>query len=114
MGSIVDTLLPGISDKEKSELVLPDLSTLSFNFTNKDQIIDKDIDTFDFELTGSFPIKWNPDQNLLKNLLVDKNKNDIANIFKQDPGITSASVKIIPFWSEKLPQDQKNINIILK
>lgn len=112
--SIIHKLLPDIGDKERREIQEPNISDLSFNFTNKDQVVGKDIENFDFELTGNLPMNWKPDVEALKGELVAKNKNNISEIFKQDPAIVSAGVKIIPFWSMKLPEDNKNINIILK
>jgi hypothetical protein len=111
---IIGKLLPDISIKEKSEIIQPDLSLLSFKFTNSDQEITKDMDSFDYELNGNLPLKWSPDLISLKNSLVAKNKNTLTNIFKQDPGILTASVKIFPFWSKTMPDNNKNINIILK
>ena len=111
---IIDKILPDISIKEKTEIVKPDLSSLSFKFVNKDQVINKDIENFDFELNGTIPILWKPDVIALKGLLVNKSKIEVPGIFKQDPGISSASVKIFPFWSKVLPEKDKNINIILK
>ena len=112
--SIIRKLLPNIGDKERQEIKQPNLSDLSFNFTDKEQIVGKDINNFNFELTGNLPLNWKPDIEALKGELVAKNKNNVAEIFKLDPAIVSASVKIIPFWSKKLPEDKKNINIILK
>lgn len=111
---VIDKLLPDISVREKSEIIQPDLSLLSFKFTNPDQEITKDMDSFDYELNGNLPLKWSPDIVSLKNSLVSKNKNTITDIFKQDPGILTASVKIFPFWSKTMPDNNKNINIILK
>lgn len=108
---MIDKLLPDISDKERSEIVPPDLLSLSFNFMNKDQPIDKDVDSFDFELTGNLNIKWNPNIDSLKALLVGKDKKEVPSIFKEDKGVLSASVKIVPFWSSKLPLNMKKINI---
>ncbi len=111
---LIDKLLPEITPKEKSEIVQPNLSQLAFNFINKDQIVNKDIESFDFDLTGILPVTWKPDIEQLKELLSGKNKNNISEIFKEDPGISSASVKIVPFWSSVLPVNLKNINIIIK
>ena len=112
--AIIDKLLPDITAKEKSEIKEPDLSMLSFKFSNNDQVITKDIESVDYELNGNLSLDWNPDIITLKNLILGKNKNDIPNIFKKDPGISSASVKIFPFWSKTIPDNSKNINIILK
>ena len=69
---------------------------------------------FDFELTGPISVHWKPYTENIKMTLLNKNKDLIPSIFKQDPGIISATVKVIPFWSKKMPKELKNINIILK
>lgn len=112
--SIIKKLLPNISSEERSEILPPDLSKLSFNFSNKSQVIAKDVSSFDFELTGSLALKWNPDLEGLKRLLVGQYKNQVSGIFKKDPGINSANVKIVPFWVKKLPEDVTKIRIFLK
>lgn len=111
---IIKKLLPGISTKEKNQILEPKMSNLSFNFTNIEQVIDKDMESFDFELSGNLLINWMPYLDEIKSLLVNKNRNDVSSIFEQDKGILSAEVKIIPFWSKVLPDNIKNINIILK
>jgi len=112
--SLVNKLLPKISPKERLEIVQPDLSALFFNFKNKEQIINKDTDSFSFGLTGNLEIKWRPNIDELKVLLSGLNKNEVHYVFKSDPGISSADVKIIPFWLKKLPEDLKKINIVFK
>ncbi len=111
---VIDKQLPDINRAEKKEILEPDLSSLSFNFTDKNFIINKEVESFEFELKGNLTLDWNPDVNKLQTSLVGKNKADIPNIFKQDPGITSASVKIIPFWAKKVPLKTEKINIIMK
>lgn len=110
----INKLIPGISSKEKSEILPPGMSGLSFSFSNKDLVISKDTESFDFELTGPLALKWSPNNEELKTLLAGKRKDDVTVVFKQDPGILSASVKIVPFWSKVLPENTKNIKIILK
>lgn len=111
---LINKLLPDISDKEKSEILPPDLSKLTFSFADKGQAISKDIENFNFELSGNLIINWKPNVDELKGLLIGKNKNEVPAIFKLDPGISSASISIIPFWSSKLPNEVKNINILFK
>lgn len=112
--SLIHKLLPEIGEVERKEIQDPNLSSLSFNFINKDQSISKDIESFEFELTGSLPLLWMPNEETLKSQLLGKKKSEVIDIFKQDKAIVQASVKIIPFWSTKLPVDMKNINIIIK
>ena len=114
VSAIIDRLIPDISKDEKSEIIEPDLSVLVFNFENKDQNITKDLESFDFQLKGNISLNWAPRVDQLKKLLIDKNKNEVLPIFKQDPGISTAGVSIIPFWSNKLPNIEEKISIILK
>ncbi len=111
---IIDKLLPDISPKERAQIIKPDINGLKFNFSDENQIVDKEVKSFDFELSGNLPIKWNPYSEEMKKALAGKNKNEAPNIFKQDPGVSSAWVKIIPFWSKNLPSDTQKINIILQ
>ena len=111
---VINRLLPNINSQERLEIMSPDLSLLSFNFTNKNQIINKETESFDFELTGGVVMNWKPEIGELKNQVIDKSKDKVLSIFKDDPGILKASVKIIPFWSKRLPDKVQNINITLK
>lgn len=112
-GSIIDKLLRDISKEERLEIISPDIKGLSFNFKNKEQIINKEIENFDFELTGNVMINWKPEVERLKELIVGKSKDEVLSIFKKDLGILKASVQIIPFWSKYLPDKKEKINIVL-
>jgi hypothetical protein len=111
---LIKRLLPDITSQENREISLSDLSALTFNFVNKDQVVDKDVTSFDFALTGNLQMSWKPSLDLLKILLLGKKKTEVVSIFKQDPGIVSASVKIFPPWLNFLPSEVKNINILIK
>ncbi len=112
--SVIDKLLPDILKTEKGEIIEPNLSSLSFNFIDRNQIISKEMDSIEFKLLGDIELKWLPKADTLKGLLISKNKDDVPAIFKNDPGITNASVSIFPFWSNTLPDDQEKISIIMK
>ncbi|GEM_PF-1292806 len=114
INSIITELLPKISDQEKREIIDLDLSSLSFDFTNKNQIISKDINDFAFVLNGTQQINWTPDIVSLKSLLLGKTKSETVDIFKNDPGITSASIKIFPFWIKIIPNQLNHIYIQIK
>lgn len=112
--AVIGKLLPDISGKEKAEIVPPDLSLLSFKFTSKDQLISKEVESFEFELNNNLPISWKPNIFELQKLLVSKDKSLVEGIFKEDPGISSAKVTIIPFWSKALPENKNSIHIRLE
>lgn len=108
---LIKRLLPNIDDKERKEIIPPDISVLNFSFLNSSQNIDKNVSSIDFELTGDLNLDWSPDLINLKNFIVGKHKNEVPELFKKDPGISGAYVKIIPFWINKIPLDQNKIEI---
>ena len=112
--NIIKISLPNISSDELKEIKIPDLSKLSFSFTNKDQLITKDTDAVSFALTGDVDAIWNPDIEILKIKLLGINKDDVLPIFQSDKGIGSALVKISPPWQKYIPNDLAKINIIIQ
>ena len=112
--SIIKSVLPSISSDELKEIKTPDISNLIFSFSNKDQIINKDIQNISFKLSGSFESIWNPDIDILKTSLLGIPKINIPSILKQDPGITSASISIFPPWQSNVPSDLSRVKIFTK
>ena len=109
--NIISMSLPAIKADEAKEITIPDLNKLSFAFTNKDQIISKDISSIPFSLNGIADVVWNPDVNIIKTKLIGIPKSDVLSVFRQDPGISSAMVKIFPPWQKNIPTDETKINI---
>jgi hypothetical protein len=114
MNNITKVSLPEIKGEELKEISIVDLSKLTFNFTNKDQQITKDLTSIPFSFSGSVDAIWKPNIGLLKSKLLGIEKNNISLIFATDPGISSAVAKISPFWQSYVPKDLTKINIILK
>lgn len=114
MDNIIKISLPNISKDELEEIKITDLDELSFNFTDKDQVINKDMSTLSFTLGGSIDAVWNPRVDILKSKLLGIHKNNAVAIFKEDPGISSAIVEIFPPWKKYIPDDLLKINIIVK
>jgi hypothetical protein len=112
--NIIKTSLPNIKGDELKEITLPDINELSFSFVDKDQTITKDMEKVSFTLNGEIDAIWNPDMDLLKGKLVGVEKGSVGSIFKEDPGIASAVVKISPFWKKNISKDLSRINIIIK
>ncbi len=111
--NIIKISLPNIKSDETKEIKISDLNNLAFNFTNKDQLITKDISSVSFALSGDINAIWNPDVELLKTKLTGINKNDVSSIFRQDHGIASALVKIFPPWQKYVPDDISKINVVV-
>jgi len=115
--SLVDSIIKNsfgdVSKEEFKEIKIQDLSNLSFNFTNKNQSIEKETNSIPFSLSGDIVFIWEPNQELLKIKLIGVNKKDVLPIFKQDPGIVSASTKILPPWKEFISDDLSKIKIVI-
>lgn len=113
MDNIIKISLPNIKDDELKEIEISDLSNLSFNFTNKGEIITKDMTSISFSLSGDMDAIWNPNVESLKSRLIGVHKNDVLPIFRLDPGIASALVKIFPPWQKYIPNDISKINVVV-
>ncbi len=112
--AIIKKLLPDISLKEFNGIQIEDLSKLSFSFSNPDQFISKDLKSITFNITGNNNLIWHQDVEMLKNSLVGVDKSTLLSIFKTDPGISSASVKVFPPWTKYLPSDPSKIHIVIE
>lgn len=104
-------LLPKIPPKELDTIKILNLGKLKFNFTDKHQVIDKNITTVSFKLTGKADLVWETDISKLKENLLGLSKNNIVSILKSYPGILNTRIHIFPPWSKTLPTKLKNINI---
>jgi hypothetical protein len=111
--NIIKISLPNITNGEAKEIKISDLSNLSFNFANANQLITKDMTSLPFSLSGDINAIWNPDVELLKTKLSGINKNDVPSVFRQDPGISSALLKIFPPWQKYVPDDISKINVVV-
>ena len=109
--NIIKTSFPKISEDEAKEIKISDLENLIFNFVNTDQQITKEIESIPFMLSGNANAIWYPNLDLLKSNLLGIHKNDTIKIFRQDPGIDSATVKIFPPWQKYIPKNIEKINI---
>jgi len=111
--NIVKVSLPGTPSNELKGIQIIDLANLSFDFANVGQTITKETDSFSFLLTGGLEVIWNPDLEKLKEKLLGISKNEVSSIFKEDPGIASAEVKLFPPWKSYLPNDINKIFILV-
>jgi hypothetical protein len=109
--ALAKNLIPGISSGELNEIEILGLDKLSLDFVETAQVINKDTDKVSFTLTGPLSLLWHPDIDVLKRKILGIQKKDIEAIFKSDPGITSAIVKIFPPWQSHLPEDETKIHL---
>ena len=111
LSNIIKVSLSDIGKEEISEIKIPNISELVFSFKDIDQLITKETNSIYFYLTGDLDAVWNPNLEILKTKLIGINKNEVLPIFRLDPGISSAIVKIFPPWQKYTPEDINKINI---
>lgn len=110
--NIIKVSLPNIKDQnELKEITIVDLDKLTFSFINKNQSITKEMDSIPFTLSGDVNAIWNPNIDILKTKLMGVYEDNVLPVFRQDPGISSALVKIFPPWQKYIPSDPVKINI---
>jgi hypothetical protein len=108
---LIKNLFPDVSADELKEITISNVPGLSFSFADPNQLIGKDTQSLPFTLTGNIEALWQPDITAIKSNLMGVSKDSIQSIFKQDPGIDSASIKIFPPWQSYLPDDTSRIKI---
>lgn len=111
MDNIVKISFPNIKGDELKEIKILGLNKLSFSFINTNQSIAKNTVSIPFSLTGDIDAVWNPDIEILKTKLLGIHKNNILDVFKQDPGISKAIVEIFPPWQKYIPNGLSRIKI---
>lgn len=109
--SIIGNAMPLVVGDEAKEIKISGLENLTFKFSNADQQITKDAVSIPFTLSGKAEAIWYPNLDLLKSKLLGVYKDDTLSIFRQDPGISSAIVKIFPPWQKYLPKNINKINM---
>ena len=90
--------LPVLKGYSSKDIIISGLDKLSFNFTNKEEVISKEMTEIPFLLSGGIEAVWNPNKSDLKLKLVGINKDEVLPVFGRDEGISSAIVKIFPPW----------------
>ena len=112
--AILTNLLPNINIHEFKEIEIPDISKLTFNFIDSNQVITKEMTTLGFTMSGTVNPIWHADINTLRANLKGVDKDKLTTIFQADPGITSAHATIFPLWQSHMPDSEEKIHIEIK
>lgn len=112
--ALIKNKLPNISPNEFKEIQVSDIASLVFNFSNQNQAITKDLKSLNFNLTGTAKATWAPDVETLRSSVKGVRKENLVSIFKNDPGIASASARIFPPWQAYVPDDLTKIHVEVK
>lgn len=103
--------IPNIEDGDLDSVSISGINNLSFNFSDTDQDLTKNLNYLNFNLSGDLLFTWNPDINKLLTRLIGLPKENLVNIFREDTSIDNATVKIFPPWKSVLPNKESNIKI---
>jgi len=112
--NIIKRIYPKMADEEIKEIKIENINDLKLSFIDVDQIISKDLQNLNFYLNGDVDLIWNPNSILLANKLIGIHKDWTEDIFKKDPGIKNATVRIFPPWKSYLPKDVSKIKINIR
>ena len=109
---LIKNSIPNITNSELGEIKIQGLDSLNFSFKDPNQLVHKDLQSVDFYLDGPIDMVWMPDIGSLKDSLLGVPFSTVQSIFHQDPGISSATVKIFPPWERYLPSNRDVVKIV--
>lgn len=112
--AIIKNLLPKITPAELKQITITDLSKLTFAFVDKNQFVNKELESVIFSLTGQVDLVWKPNTEEIKNKIVGLAKDNIKAIFDSETGISSANLKMMPPWKSSLPTDPHRISVVVR
>ena len=107
-----------IEKYDGSEVYIPNIKNLNFSLTpqagSSDQQSSFDnMQNISFNLSGPFVIVWKVDEDKFLNDILGKNKADFNQILSQYQNIDSASLTLSPFWRRSIPENKKDVQIIV-
>lgn len=108
---IVETIIPKY---DGSEVYIPNLKDFNIVLASTGTIFNfSEVKNINFSLSGSSKIVWYSDEDKLKSALAGKSKKDFKSILSQYPNIDSADLVVRPVWKRDIPEDLKDIKIII-
>ncbi len=109
--NVIRTVNPNIKSDEIEEVSIPELTNFVFKLAPDSESINKQTLVANFTLTGDGTLAWKPNYETLITSLVGVNKEEVNNIFLNDPGIEKARLVLTPVWQKTLPKNPKYIKI---
>ncbi|HEY4513329.1 MAG TPA: hypothetical protein VJH06_02345 [Candidatus Paceibacterota bacterium] len=104
----------GVLDKyDGSEVFIPNIHELSFTLADKDSISFWDIKNISFNLSGKTSIVWKVDEDKVVSGLLGKSKTYFKEILAPYKNIESANLALTPMWKSSVPEEAKNVKIIV-
>lgn len=102
-----------VPDYRNEPVLVEDPSTLNFTYgeTIQNGVDISTLEELEFELSGTAVLVWTFDEAQVKQDLLGKEKSETANIFKNYTSISNVKAEVRPFWTNKFPDKEKNIDI---
>ena len=108
---IVEQLFPS---EDVGDVYIQNIKNLTFSFANKESLsTPAEIQDISFNLSGHSKLVSKIDENKLLTDILGKSKTDFDRILSQYPNIASANLVLSPFWKSSLPENTKNIQILV-
>lgn len=99
---------------DESSVYIPNIKDLVFSLpTQIDSTTLADMQTINFNLSGSAKIVWKLDENKFMSDLLGKPKNYFSQVLSQYPNINSAILTITPVWKMSIPDQDKDVKVIV-
>lgn len=98
---------------DSRDAFIPNIKDLKFTLSNKENISLSDAKNINFTLTGLAKIVFKLNVEKFTNDLLGKTKKDFNQILSQYENIDSATLKLSPFWKTSIPEQSKNIKVIV-
>ncbi len=102
-----------VENYKDGEFYIPKIKDLTFSLSNKENVSLQDVKNINFNLSGSVNIVSKIDVDKFVGTLLGKYKKDFNQILSQYENIDSATLTLSPFWKKSIPDETKNIKVIV-
>lgn len=102
-----------VENYKDGEFYIPKIKDLTFSLSNKENVSLQDIKSINFNLSGPISIVSKIDVDKFIITLLGKYKKDFNQILSQYQNIDSATLTLSPFWKKSIPDEIKNIKVIV-
>lgn len=98
----------------KNNVAISDPKTLSFAFSDADELRAESPDKITFTISGSASFISQFDEMVIKSDLIGKSKSSLGAVMANYPGVKSADSVVRPFWKRNFPESEEDITILIK
>jgi len=108
-------ILNYMNNVTQEDVYVTNLESLNISFVDRDLQTTNlsQLENLLFNLNDTVNFVWNVNKDKLVFDLVGRRKRDFVDIIKKYPSISSASLKMSPFWRWKMPEVGEDIKVII-